>query len=118
MAENPSQPKLERPVPVVVHLSGKLRGTTERLSGDRLRIGTAAEAEVHFPADREPAVAESHAHLTRSGETYALHAEPGQRVWVNGERADTVELRSGDVLEIGPSGPTLRFRLYEPGGDA
>ena len=108
----------EHPIPVVVHLSGKLRGTTERLSGQNLKIGTALEAEVHFPADHEPEVAENHATLKRRGDTYVLHTEPGQAVWVNGERVETLELRSGDVIEVGPSGPLLRFRLYEPGSAA
>ncbi len=108
----------EHPIPVVVHLSGKLRGTTERLSGQHLKVGTALDAEVHFPADHEPEVAENHATLSRRGDTYVLRVEPGQKVFVNGERAETFELHSGDILEVGPSGPLLRFRLYEPGSAA
>ncbi len=113
-----TSPDAEHPIPVVVHLSGKLRGTTERLSGQRLKVGTAPEAEVHFPADHEPEVADNHATLSRRGDTYVLHTEPGQAVYVNGERAETLELHSGDILEVGPSGPLLRFRLYEPGSAA
>ena len=104
----------EPPIPVVVHLSGKLRGTTERLSGPSLKIGTALDAEVHFPADHEPEVAESHATLERRGSTWVLEVEPGQAVWVNGERVETRELRSGTSSRWGRAArcslPPLRAR--------
>ncbi len=103
----------EPPIPVVVHLSGKLRGTTERLSGDQLTIGTSPQAQIHFST--EPGVAQSHAVLARQDMTYVLHADSGEEVWVNGVRAGVLELDSGDVLEIGQGGPLLRFRLYQPG---
>ena len=35
---------------VVMHLSGSRRGTTEKLAGERLRIGTAANAEITSPS--------------------------------------------------------------------
>ncbi len=106
------------PIPVVVHLSGKLRGTTERLSGSPLRIGTASDADVHFPADGEPAVAAEHAVLEPQAGRGAVRAAPERPLWVNGEPVESQELASGDMLEIGRGGPLLRFRLYEPGSGA
>jgi S1-C subfamily serine protease len=103
---------------MVVHLSGSRRGTTERLSGDTLRIGTAADAEIHFPADREPPISPLHATLRRQGATYDLQAEPDQPVWVNGQPVTQVTLGSGDVVRIGQGGPLLRFRLYKGGSNA
>ena len=104
------------PVPVIVHLSGARRGTTQRLRGDNLRIGTGPEAEIHVA--HEPAVASKHATLVRSDNTYQLITEPDRPVWVNGQSAEHRTLVSGDVLEVGRDGPILRFRLYPPGSRA
>ena len=106
------------PVPVVVHLSGSRRGTTERLAGDVLTIGSSAAAEIRLPADEEPAVGRLHARLERRGPTYELNTVAGQSVWVNGEPVKQLVLASGDVLEVGEGGPILRFRLYPPGSRA
>ena len=107
---------VEAPVPVIVHLSGARRGTTQRLRGNRLRIGTGPEVEVHVA--HEPAVASHHATLVHRGDTYELETEPARPVWVNGQPAEHQVLSSGDVLEIGRDGPILRFRLYPPGSPA
>ena len=109
-----SQPSA--PVPVIVHLSGARRGTTQRLRGDTLRIGTGPEVEIHVA--HEPAVASRHATLVRREDTYQLETEPDKPVWVNGQPAEHRALASGDVLEVGRDGPILRFRLYPPGSPA
>jgi serine protease Do len=106
------------PVPVVVHLSGSRRGTTERLAGEVLTIGTSDEADIRLQTDEEPTVAKLHARLERHGSTYELQAAPENPVWVNGEPVDHLVMASGDVLEIGEGGPILRFRLYPPGSQA
>ncbi len=98
--------------PIIVHLSGALRGTTQVLSGERIRIGTGTQCEIHFPADREPAVAEHHAELRRDEASYDVVAAPGEAVRVNGEPVAQAKLATGDVLEIGEGGPFLRFRLH------
>lgn len=113
MSQEPQQPA---PVPVIVHLSGARRGTTQRLRGDRLRIGTGPEVEIHVA--HELAVASQHAALLRRGDTYELVAESERPVWVNGQPAEHRVLESGDVLEVGRDGPILRFRLYPPGSPA
>jgi S1-C subfamily serine protease len=100
----------------IVHLSGPLRGTTQRLTDPRIRIGTAADAEVHFPTDRAPHVGDHHAILTRAGETYVLESIEGHEVRVNGEHLESVVLHGEDVIEIGASGPILRFRIGLPDG--
>jgi len=102
---------------VLVHLSGDLRGTSLRLQGDRLAIGTAEEAPIRLRAHEE-SVGREHAELVREGPTWRLEVEPGRSVWVDGERVESRRLEHGDVLEIGPEGPVLRFRLYEPGSEA
>lgn len=110
------EPTAPPPVPVIVHLSGARRGTTQRLRGEALRIGTGPEVEVHVA--HEPMVASHHATLHRRGATYELETEAEKPVWVNGEKAEHRVLASGDVLEVGRDGPVLRFRLYPPGSRA
>ena len=105
-----------KPVPVIVHLSGARRGTTQRLRGDRLRIGTGPEAEVHVA--HEPMVASRHATLVRHGTTYELETTSEHPVWINGQPSEHRVLASGDVLEVGRDGPLLRYRLYPPGSRA
>jgi serine protease Do len=101
-------------VPVLVHLSGSRRGTSQRLAGDNLRIGTAPDAEVRVSP--EPSVAPHHATLRRTaGGTFELVSEADSPVWVNGDPVRRRALAPGDVLEIGRDGPLLRFRVYPPG---
>lgn len=117
--ENP-----ERPVTVVVHLSGRYRGRIQRITEDRAAIGTGHDAEIRFSAeDLTPGLSDlpafgPYAVLKRRGETYELRAALEADVWVNGRRTEQRLLESGDVMEIGEGGPVLRFRLYPPGSRA
>ncbi len=101
----------ERLVPLIVHLSGWRRGESERLASDSIPIGASVDAGVRLPAGSSAHAAT----LQRRGATYELIVEPGNDVWVNGERVDRIVLASGDVLEIGRGGPVMRFRLRPPG---
>lgn len=114
-AEASAATTLDHPIPVIVFLSGSRRGTTLRLAGDHLHIGTDPEAEIRVPMDTAPLPQPWHAVLMRRGGTYEVFAEEGADVWVNGERVDHLVLASGDVMEIGRDGAVLRFRLYESG---
>jgi serine protease Do len=112
------------PVTVIVHLSGRYRGKIQRLTEERLRIGTGSDAEIRFSEDDlTPGLSEipasgPYAVLERRGDTYELSAALEADIWVNGRRTEQRVLRSGDVLEIGEGGPVLRFRLYPPGSRA
>ena len=111
------------PTPVVVFLDGKRRGRTQRLSGERISIGTQQGACIRLPQDELPAdlaqgTSGDLAVLERRGLTYQLRGKPGVDIWVNGEPTSEIVLASGDVLEIGEGGPVLRFRLYQPGTPA
>jgi hypothetical protein len=99
---------------VLDHLIGPHRGTRQVLVGDRLRIGTASDAEVHFQVLQTAAVALHHATLQRQGSDYQLNAEPGARVDVNGASVATRTLAPGDVLRFGVRGPVARFRRVTP----
>lgn len=98
--------------PVFVHLSGPHRGTTQPLTAPRLSIGTSAGADIHFPKDWEPPVAPRHAILLRQGDTYLLQAQPPAQVRANGETVESHRLAADDLVEFGPGGPVIRYRIH------
>ncbi len=100
--------------PRLVQLSGAGRGTSRPLREDELDVGISPEADIHFPADREPAVAFRHARLRRQAGTYWVETEPGRLVKVNGRPVERYLLLAGDVLELGEGGPQLRFEVGRP----
>ena len=102
---------------VIFHLSGMRRGRFEALTGDRLRIGTAPDAEIRLPTE-EPQVAGHHATLHRRPDGWELATVGPRGVWVNGERVERARLRAGDLIEVGQAGPVLRLRHYPAGSKA
>ncbi len=107
-----------KPVAMLAQLSGSRRGKSDRISGETLLVGTAAESDVRLPADHLPSPGSIHAVLRSRGVTYEIEAAAGQSVWVNGEPVGRMLLASGDLLEMGRGGPILRFRLYPPDSPA
>lgn len=91
--------KQERPYALLVHLAGERRGESELLHGDEVTLGAGDGSAV----------------LRRRGNTFLLEGAPGTETFVNGEPVDSLVLASGDVIELGPGGKVLRFRLYPPG---
>ncbi len=99
---------------ILVHLLGAHRGTTRPLTADHLRIGTSVDSDLHFPADREPAVGESHAILERRGDSYLIRPIGEHVVKVDGQPVESRVLEGEEILEIGAGGPLLRFRWRDP----
>ena len=101
---------------VLRYLSGTRRGQVETLRSKTLYIIKDNEQDLRIvPAD---GIIEANcvSTLHRSGTTYELEVIGGNDVWVNGERVtENWILRSGDLLELGHTGPVLRFRLHPPG---
>jgi serine protease Do len=105
-------------VPVIVHLSGPKRGTTQRLRGTHLRIGPTAEFEIPVTQNSGPPVGSPHATLELSDSGYTLKVSGEHQIWVNGTPTREHLLSYGDLIEIGSGGPILRFRLYPAGSAA
>jgi len=86
----------EIPTAVIVHLSGRYRGTTHRLFGERLRIGTRPDDEITFSKfDLTPGLSKlpetgPYATLERRGNSYELRAEPDADIWVDGRARPVV----------------------------
>lgn len=98
------------PIPVIAHLSGARRGTSERLGGAVVWLVLGDQSTVYATSDAAPSAYA--VELSRRGQSYELAAAPGREIWVNGERTEHLVLASGDVIEIGKGGPVIRFRLY------
>ena len=110
-----SGPSELRPTSVLIHFSGSRRGSSHRLSGSEIKIGSGPEMDLRLPLDTEPLPAPHHATLRRRGTTYEVIAEGASEVWVNGEQVKRFTLASGDVLEVGRDGAVLRYRVYDAG---
>jgi S1-C subfamily serine protease len=112
------------PTPVIVHLSGAHRGTTQRLSGHRLLMGVFPDAEIpiaiaDLPPWGERATEDGEvARLERKDDSYELVGTSELGIWVNGEPVQRRVLVSGDLIEVGSGGAVLRYRLYAPGSRA
>lgn len=106
MAEpEPKKPTATRRM-TLVHLSGPRRGQADELSALPATLGSDPAAQVVVPG-----VAASHAVLLdRHGEVLLEDAGSGQGTLLLGESVQRAPLRNGDVIELGPGGPKLRFR--------
>ena len=94
----------------VVHLYGAHRGATEPLGEEPVRIGTSADADIHFPEHKHPEVSEDHATLYHEADGHTIHSVGSGRIRVNGEEVETRRLEPGDMIELGDGGPILRYR--------
>jgi len=98
--------------PAIVYLSGRRAGTTIWPTGDYLRIGTAAGADIPLVLHPGEVPPEEYGTIRRVGLEFELDPAPGKQILVNGDPADQRLLAAGDVIEVGPGGPLLRIRLY------
>lgn len=106
----------EKRAPYLVFLSGRRRGTLQRLVGKTLRLAVDSEARVRISDPLDPSVADHLVTLHLAGDTYELEVATGAQVWVNGDAVTHSKLlRGGDLIELGRAGPVLRYRFYAPG---
>jgi serine protease Do len=91
----------------ILHLSGPARGSSETHRKPRLRLGTAADADVVLP-DGAP----YHAEVAFHEAECAFYLRPLEgRVFVNQREVTEVILDDGDLIELGEGGPKLRFHI-------
>ncbi|HUG55118.1 MAG TPA: trypsin-like peptidase domain-containing protein [Vicinamibacteria bacterium] len=100
-----------------VHVTGPRAGEANWLPRLPATIGSDAEADVVVPgtAPRHAVVFE------RDGEVVLLDSGSAQGTYLAGQLVQETGLKPGDVLELGPGGPRLRFergdspsRVYDP----
>ena len=101
-------------VPILVFLSGRHRGTTNRLTEKTVFLGLNEFGGIILtPASEAIDSNDQPIKLHRAGDTYEIEVPPRHNVWVNGEKVEQHKLSSGDLLEVGRNGPMLRFRIYQ-----
>ncbi|MGC2620389.1 MAG: FHA domain-containing protein [Acidobacteriaceae bacterium] len=96
----------------------ELEGTTNRwvLSQSRIRIGGGSRCDVILPPEEYPSVASEHAVLDIANGLVMLAAGRGTDapVWMNNHlMSGNTVVHSGDVLRLGPSGPTLKITVVD-----
>jgi serine protease Do len=89
----------------LVHLSGPRAGQTDEIARLPLSIGSGPDVDVSIPG-----VGLRHCLLfAREAEVVVLDSGSGAGTHVAGQPVPEAVLQPGDVLELGPGGPRLRF---------
>jgi S1-C subfamily serine protease len=104
------------------HRNGSKSGKTEEFflsSYKTLTLGRDPSCEVSFDADRDEIASRNHARITiTAGRTPLVKIiDLGSRngTFVNRRRISTeVTLSPGDIIQLGPGGPEMEFRLEPP----
>jgi uncharacterized protein involved in exopolysaccharide biosynthesis len=112
--DGPTNSGLYRPEPRVdAHLLvmiGANVGFQYDVSGLEYTIGRSEHADIHLDDDR---VAGLHAHLVKRGHGHRIYDRTAKRgVLVNSQRVDEIDLRDGDVVQIGYT--VFRYRQGAP----
>jgi hypothetical protein len=88
------------------HLSGPRRGEVDLVETLPATIGSELGSRVLVPG-----VAPLHARIIHKGANIVVENQsPGEGTLLAGEAVEQGILRDGDVLQLGPDGPKLRFR--------
>ncbi len=114
-APDPSESVSSQPTRMtfaLVHLSGPRRGQTQYFDQPRLLLGSDPRADLAFSSDGDFPVAPLQAELYQSECQVRLrNLEPASPTLVNNQPVDDVALMNHDLIQLGPKGPTLRFRI-------
>ena len=96
----------------LVHLSGSRRGETQYFEHPHVILGSDPRADACFPANGHFPVAPLQAEVFQTDcEIRLRNYEPEARTLVNRQPVDEVVLQDKDLIQLGPKGPTLRFRI-------
>jgi soluble lytic murein transglycosylase-like protein len=87
------------------HISGSQAGRSVEFDKRSIRVGTSGDCDVRYDLERDPEVGRYHAAVVFKENAYHLLdlGQPGG-VWINGERALSQVLRSGDRVRFGGEG--------------
>ncbi len=96
----------------LVHLSGQHRGKTQYFDRPCLSLGNALDNDVVFSDDGRHPVAPLHAELYEAECTIHLrNRDPESVTLVNHAPIKETTLHDKDLIQLGPKGPKLRFRI-------
>ena len=96
----------------LIHLSGKHRGKTQYFDCTRLSLGSEHNNDLVFPADGHQPVVPQQVELYEADCQVHLHnLDPRVSTLVNHNPLVETTLQDQDLLQLGPLGPKLRFRI-------
>ena len=96
------------------HLTGPMRGEVSWVTGSATDAQLEAEHRlVLVPAGQNGQLPPTIARFRRAGDSYEIDVAEGQKIWINGQPVQMSQLKYGDVIEFGETGPLSRFRLYD-----
>jgi hypothetical protein len=114
--EVPARPKEVRQLRVVLtHVSGPFRGETHSIDKKRFLVGGGEASDVRLNAD--PASVPRAEIFLDEFDYHLRDLGSGDRTFVNSRQVGEIMLVNGDLLEFGPGGPKLRFRLEAADGE-
>jgi len=96
----------------LVHLTGRKRGATEYFDRPWLTLGSDPINDVAFSADGSHPVSPLHAELFQTDCDIRLrNRDPEGGTLVNRKPVPETTLHDKDLIQLGPRGPKLRFRI-------
>lgn len=96
----------------LVHLSGHKRGETQYFDRPWLSLGSDPVNDVVFSTDGSHPVSPAHAEFFQADCDMRLrNRDPAVGVLLNGVQAEEAILADKDIIQLGPQGPKLRFRM-------
>lgn len=101
--------------PMLVCLSGSLKGCTFTPSGSRITLGTDGANTVRFPPSLKRPVEPTHAEIVRGDTGWTIRNLAEVPLIVNDASVGEADLEQNDLIRLGPEGPLLRFRLTSGG---
>ena len=101
--------------PKLIFLDGEFKGKEVEIDKPIFTIGRIAGNDLVIP---DPGVSKRHSRIVRKNEKFYIEDfDSTNGIYINGEKVEKGELKSGDTLEIGPA--KIQFwmgeKLYKPG---
>jgi soluble lytic murein transglycosylase-like protein/pSer/pThr/pTyr-binding forkhead associated (FHA) protein len=97
------------------HLSGSQQGKSQSWDQKVIRIGRAADCDLHFEQGKEPKVSNHHAEIVKQGAGWVVvDTSSTNGTLVNGRRVQKHTLRPGDRVQVGSGGPVIQVQFEAP----
>ncbi len=101
---------------IVTRLSGFNRSKILEFDNGPLTLGTDLTCEITFDPTWDKTVSPRHAVLSQNEQAWSITDQSRDGLWLDGRKISRHNLASGDVLELGRGGPTLKFEFARAEG--
>lgn len=99
---------MNHPPITITRMSGFGRGKSQTLTGDAVKLGSAADCDVRFDATWDKTVANYHATLRWNDDAVWLEDLSKSGCWIDGQRVPRRQIANGTEIELGKDGPRVR----------